>query len=403
MKSVKNFFIYITLAFPKAGLKISGFPLYLSLISSFYFMALGVKYGFSRKKESLWCIIPIISLLTTLLFNQFSFTAVFFSGASYLGIPALLAYIVSIFSFYCYYGAISLKNDHEWKKKLIYVFYFLIGYAFLQKVLGDYTVVIPGVTASFQDALTPNFLAGKNNMIWGMNYLKATSTYQNGNLFGANLLLIGFAVIANYITDKKKIIVPMTLLAITVLLTASASVYLGMVAAIIWMVFFSRNRNSASIIAVFFGGLFLAIIAIAILSTDNIFSQLIYERVLNRDLSAGGGRMEKINDYVEHISQTPWLLINGMLFYNKPFLEVYEILPGAILQIFGISMLVFFVAFIISKIRVFFSSPYILPFIAYFSASLSDGAFWLPPTATNVFIIMGLCTLWHKNSLPKIS
>ncbi|ELC0800811.1 TPA: hypothetical protein ACMEX2_004779 [Klebsiella pneumoniae] len=403
MKSVKNLFIYITLAFPKAGLKISGFPLYLSLISSFYFMALGVKYGFSRRKESLWCIIPIISLLTTLLFNQFSFTAVFFSGASYLGIPALLAYIVSIFSFYCYYGAISLKNDHEWKKKLIYVFYFLIGYAFLQKILGDYTVVIPGVTASFQDALTPNFLAGKNNMIWGMNYLKATSTYQNGNLFGANLLLIGFAVIANYITDKKKIIVPMTLLGITVLLTASASVYLGMAAAILWMVFFSRNRNSASIIAVFFGGLFLAIIAIVILSTDNIFSQLIYERVLNRDLSAGGGRMEKINDYVEHISQTPWLLINGMLFYNKPFLEVYEILPGAILQIFGISMLVFFVAFIISKIRVFFSSPYILPFIAYFSASLSDGAFWLPPTATNVFIIMGLCTLWHKNSLPKIS
>ncbi|HBW6066374.1 TPA: hypothetical protein ME973_004533 [Klebsiella pneumoniae] len=403
MKSVKNLFIYITLAFPKAGLKISGFPLYLSLISSFYFMALGVKYGFSRRKESLWCIIPIISLLTTLLFNQFSFTAVFFSGASYLGIPALLAYIVSIFSFYCYYGAISLKNDHEWKKKLIYVFYFLIGYVFLQKILGDYTVVIPGVTASFQDALTPNFLAGKNNMIWGMNYLKATSTYQNGNLFGANLLLIGFAVIANYITDKKKIIVPMTLLGITVLLTASASVYLGMAAAILWMVFFSRNRNSASIIAVFFGGLFLAIIAIVILSTDNIFSQLIYERVLNRDLSAGGGRMEKINDYVEHISQTPWLLINGMLFYNKPFLEVYEILPGAILQIFGISMLVFFVAFIISKIRVFFSSPYILPFIAYFSASLSDGAFWLPPTATNVFIIMGLCTLWHKNSLPKIS
>lgn len=403
MKSVKNFFIYITLAFPKAGLKISGFPLYLSLISSFYFMALGVKYGFSRRKESLWCIIPIISLLTTLLFNQFSFTAVFFSGASYLGIPALLAYIVSIFSFYCYYGAISLKNDYEWKKKLIYVFYFLIGYAFLQKILGDYTVVIPGITASFQDALTPNFLAGKNNMIWGMNYLKATSTYQNGNLFGANLLLIGFAVIANNITDKKKIIVPMTLLGITVLLTASASVYLGMVAAIIWMVFFSRNRNSASVIAIFFGGLFLAIIAIVILSTDNIFSQLIYERVLNRDLSAGGGRMEKINDYVEHISQTPWLLINGMLFYNKPFLEVYEILPGAILQIFGISMLVFFVAFIISKIRVFFSSPYILPFVAYFSASLSDGAFWLPPTATNVFIIMGLCTLWHKNSLPKIS
>lgn len=403
MKSVKNFFIYITLAFPKAGLKISGFPLYLSLISSFYFMALGVKYGFSRKKESLWCIIPIISLLTTLLFNQFSFTAAFFSGASYLGIPALLAYIVSIFSFYCYYGAISLKNDREWKNKLIYVFYFLIGYAFLQKILGDYTVVIPGVTASLQDALTPNFLAGKNNMIRGMNYLKATSTYQNGNLFGANLLLIGFAVIANYITDKKKIIVPMTLLAITVLLTASASVYLGMAAAVIWMVFFSRNRNSASIIAVFFGGLFLAIIAIAILSTDNIFSQLIYERVLNRDLSAGGGRMEKINDYVEHISQTPWLLINGMLFYNKPFLEVYEILPGAILQIFGISMLAFFVAFIISKIRIFFSSPYILPFIAYFSASLSDGAFWLPPTATNVFIIMGLCTLWHKNSLPKIS
>lgn len=403
MKSFRNFFIYITLAFPKAGLKISGFPLYVSLISSFYFMVLGVKYAITKKAEVLWCVIPIILLLTTLLFNQFSFTAVYFSGSSFLAIPSVLAYLVSIFSFFCYYGALSMKNGIEWKSKINYVFYFLIGYAFLQKILGDYTVVVPGVTASFQDALTPNFLAGKNNMIWGMNYLKATSTYQNGNLFGANLLLIGFAVISNYIADNKKITIPIILLGSTVLLTASASVYLGMLAGVIWMVFFSKNRSSTSIMGMFFGSVLFFIITLIILGSDNIFSQLIYERVVNRDLAAGGGRMDKVNDYIDHISKTPWLLINGMLFYNKSFLELYEILPGAILQIFGGGMFIFFFAFVISKLKKLIFSPYILPFIAYFSASLSDGAYWLPPTATNVFIIMGLCTLWHHSYATKLN
>jgi hypothetical protein len=401
MVKIKSILLFITLAVPKAGAKIGGFPLYVSLISNFYFMLSGVGYVIRRKRELIISVFPILILFVLFLFNQFSFTGDNYLGSSYLNTASIIAYVSSILSFFCYYGALRIKNPDEWKKWLSFVFYILIIYAFMQKIFGDYHVVIPGITANYQDAVTPDFLAGKNNMIWGIGYLKATATYQNGNLFGANLLLIGFSVIANCKSDNRKVLLPLSLLCIVVLLTASVSIYIGLIAALLWMFLTSKNRSPSSMIIFMVGLIALSIISFIVFTTDNIFAQIIQERLFNRDITQGSGRIEKISEYLSLVSENPWVLVNGMLLFNTKFDEVYEILPVAILQILGLPMLLFFIYFVIAKLKNIFNSVYILPFIAYFAASLSDGAFWLPPTATNLFILMGLCTLWYKSS--KIS
>ncbi|MEG3130361.1 hypothetical protein SC171_22150 [Pantoea cypripedii] len=397
MIGLRDFLIFITFAIPKAGAKLGGFPLYISLISSFYFMFSGLLYISKRRGELFFVLTSISLFLILLLFNQLPFTGDEYYGASYLSMPSIIAYITSFFSFLCFYGALKINNPDEWKKGLLVVFYMLVIYALMQKIFGDYTVTIPGVTANFQDAMTHDFLAGKNNMIWGIGYLKATSTYQNGNLFGANLLLIGFSIIANNRVENKKIMIPVSLLCIVVLLTASVSIYLGLVVGLIWMFLTSKNNSGTTLVIFLFGTIFLAIVLFFVFTTDNIFSEIIRERVFNRDLSEGAGRSEKISEYFEMIGDNFWILINGMLFYDRQFDEAYEVLPVAILQIFGLPLMLFYVAFLVSKLKLIAKSPYILPFVAYFSASLSDGAFWLPPTATNLFILLGLCTLWHRS------
>jgi len=396
MIKLRNFLLFITFALPKAGAKIGGFPLYVSLISSLYFMVSGLPYVFKRKAELVFVLVPIILVLIMFLFNQLSFTGSEYYGGGYLGFASVIAYITSFFSFLCYYGALKIKKPEEWKRNILFIFYILVAYALMQKIFGDYNVTIPGITANYQDAMTPDFLAGKNNMIWGIGYLKATSTYQNGNLFGANLLLIGFTVIANNRIEGKKTIIPLSFLCIVVLLTASVSIYLGLIIGLLWMFFTSKNNSGGTVIIFLFGMLFLTAMLLVVFSTDNIFSEIIKERIFNRDLSQGSGRIEKINEYLDLVGDNFWLLINGMLFFNRKFDEIYEVLPVAILQIFGLPLLVFYMGFIFSKLKVIIKSPYILPFVAYFSASLSDGAYWLPPTATNLFILLGLCTAWSE-------
>ena len=396
MSRLKDALLFITFAIPKAGAKIGGFPLYISLLSSMYFMFMGVLHALARPKELLLALIPLILLLLSFLINQSSYNALFFSGSPFLPLSSQIAYISSMFAFFCYYGALGINNADNWKRYLKVIFYILVIYALMQKIIGDYTVVIPGITANFQDAVTPNFLADKNNMIWGIHYLKATSTYQNGNVFGANLLLIGFAVIANLRNELKGTIVPLALLGIVVLLTASASIYLGMIGALLWMFFTAEKKSPMALIIMLLVIVASVVMFLILLNTDNIFSKIIYERLVNRDLSQGSGRIEKIIYYIDIITEHPLILLNGMLSYNRTFYEIYEVLPASIAQIFGVPMMLYFLSFIFLKLKPLLRSPYILPFVAYFCASLSDGAFWLPPTATNLFILMGLCTVWFN-------
>ncbi len=396
MIKLKDFFLFISLTIPKAGIKISGFPLYLSLLSSVYFFIRGIGSITKRPREFLFLIVPILLLVTTFLLSKIVYNDEGKLIESDISKSDLLAYLSSYFAFVCFYGVVTIRNAEKWKNYIIYVFYIIVIYAFIQKIFGDYQVIIPGITANFQDALTPGFLQEKNNMIWSIGYLKATSTYQNGNVFGVNLLLIGFAVIALYQARGKSYILPLSLLALAVLLTASASVYFGLIIAVLYMLVTGKNRT------VLVSTLFIMIVALVIIGlTDNIISHMIQERLFNRDLSDAGGRSEKIMEYVNDVSEKPYILFVGLLFSNSSFSQVYEILPLALLQIFGLPMFIIWLSFFYCKIKPLLKTPYVLPFIAYFSASISDGAFWLPPTATNLCIVLGLCTLW-KNTQSKV-
>lgn len=394
---LKNVLIFFTLTLPKSGAKIAGFPLYFSLLASLFFFFSGLISLLQRPRALLFLIIIVSIFLVNLIINVLYIfpTNDFYNFHIQTG--EFVGYISSLFAFVCFYGTLKIRNYENWKSYLVVIFYMLVAYAFIQKAFGDYNVVIPGITANLQDALTPNFLQDKNNMIWGIGYLKATSTYQNGNLFGVNLLLIGFTVIANYQIQNKNFIFPLSCLVIAVLLTASASVYFGLLIALIYMLFCGGKRLSLMVAFVV-----LAVIFVIIMATDNFVSQMIYERLINRDLTAAGGRSDKIIEYYNTIKEHPELFFYGMLFYKTEFSQIYEILPISVIQVFGFPLFLGITFFYYSKVALFFKTPYILPFISYFAASLSDGAYWLPPTATNMCIVLGLCTLWHNKNIGRM-
>lgn len=393
MEKLKNLLLFFTFTIPKAGAKIGGFPLYVSLFSSLYFFASGLVSILRNTREIFFLLIPLGWFLIILFVGSMGVISDVSLFDYHVDNGGLVGYISSFFAFVCFYGALKIRNYDKWKSYIVVIFYMLVFYALMQKLFGDYNVVIPGVTANLQDSLTPNFLQNKNNMIWSIGYLKVTSTYQNGNLFGVNLLLLGFTVIANCHVEKKNYIFPLSCLVITIVLTASVSVYFGLVIAFVYMMSMRGSRSLLLIALVF-----LSVFFIIVMLTDNIISHMISERLINRDLTEAGGRSDKVIEYLVAIKENPALLIFGMLFYKNEFSQIYEILPFSLLQIFGAPLFIFLVCFYLLKLAPLFKTPYILPFIAYFSASLSDGAFWLPPTATNMCVIMGLCTLWKRSS-----
>lgn len=393
MKYLVGLLLVITFAFPKAGLKLGGFPLYLSLLSMFAFQLWGAACVLKSRANLLVCGAIIGSIL---LF--FAMSASSFAHAS-LPSAQISAYLAALSTFIVYFGAVRMESVLMIGRQVIGVcFWFLVLYAFLQKTFGDYAVVVPGLTANYQEAVTPGFLADKNNMIWGLGYLKATSTYQNGNLFGVNLLLIGFAYIAILRERGARFILPLGVMGLACLLTASASVFIGFaVGCMHLLVSFKAGARSAvfvSIAALAIGFPLFAYIAFG----DNLLATILQERLLNRDLTEGGGRVVKVVAYLEALGRDPGLLFTGMLFYSRPFSEIYEITYLSMLQMFGIVVTTVYLAFVGFRTFALRRTIYLTPVLAYLGAGLSDGASWLPPTMTNFFLVLGICTAWMMKS-----
>lgn len=387
MAVLESFLLFLTLFIPKAGTKVGSIPVYLSLLSLSYFTLHGVYRSLSKRN------IPTLYLFALCMMF---YVIVNFPNITrpHLDSSQLLAYSLAGTSFFAYYSAINFKSDaRQLSTYILAAFYFLAAYGFSQKIFGDYTVAIPGITANFADASTADFLAAKNNMIWGINYLKLTSTYQNGNVFGVNFLLIAFLSLCILRERGDKYIYQTIIMVLVVLATASVSVYIGLIAGLTHFFILSnrglisRKTLLSSIAAV----LFLTITLSALLLTDNLFSQILTERVFDRNLAEGGGRTENIQDYFKEVLSHPIYLLSGTLFFNYQGPEVYEVTPLAVLQVFGFGFFVFLTYFILQitkKIHIRYQSCA----IAYLIASISDGAFWLPPTALNFFLIIGIAT-----------
>lgn len=334
----------------------------------------------------------LISLVFSILLQ------VIISKGDIRSIGYVLPIIIPAFSvvFICFFNK---KNIYCYINILSYAFWILTLYGISQKIFGDYNVVIPGLTANYSEALQPNFLAGKHNMVWALNYLKLTSTYQNGNLFGVNYIIISWLYIVIRYKKQKSTTGYILLSALIAVMTASASVVIGYFFSLFLFMFSSRNKgfNLYKIVALFFT-LFVAIgVGVFLIEYhgDSIY-KFILARFLNRDYSQAGGRTLGLIYYINVIDKNPLYLLSGGLFIPDVHSTIYEMTLPSFLQFFGIIPTILIVFIMYKYMLSIKGFIFKIPFLGYLIASISDGGFWLPPTAILLFLSLSFAIKWSN-------
>lgn len=393
-------FFILTFILPKAGTKIGSFPLYLSVFVSLCFLFFVFFQNIAWRKVTSINIAFYTSILVCTLCIQF----LVYENAS-MDFVLLFSTVIPLLSFYFVYFFDRYPGDLEGVVRFLGVaFWVLTLYGFAQKVIGDYVVVIPGVTANYAEAIESDFLAKKHNMIWGINYLKLTSTYQNGNLFGVNYVLISWFYFVSLANKGKGFALPLVASVFIILATASASVFIGYASAcLIWYVRSLYRRPSIrSVFVVVFAAIIILGFGAFILSSESFIAEVVRVRLLERDWSGGGGRTDKVVDYWSYLENNYMAFFFGSMFDSKQSLLIYEVLFLSILQQVGILVLCLLAVLCFRKLRVIRVYNYDIAFWGYLVSGLADGAFWLPPTAVNFFLLLGLAVSIVKLKSRKL-
>lgn len=397
MNLIDQALLFITLAIPKAGTKIGSIPLYLSFLSMSYFF---IKGATQASRSKLCAILILFFALTITLITTINSSEITQSISS-----DQLIYLIPISLFPIYFSGKDIAQKRKGIRTIILLSFLIVSlYGILQKILGDYTVVIPGVTANLAEAADDDFLSKKSNMIWGLNILKLTSTYQNGNVFGVNYLLISgisIAILKQLNLNKHLLIFALLIFPVT-LLTGSASAYFGLAVGIIYFSLFS-DKNGPALKSILPIAIVTLIFITLISTTENPISEIFSDRILNRDIGDGGGRAEKILTYINTLEANPAAIFTGLIYNEKNPPQVYEVLPAAVLETLGIFGLIFFLYLIFILLRTIAPGPYRTGFYAYLFASFSDGAFWTPPTSVNLFLLMGIASTLSHQKPPNTS
>lgn len=126
-------------------------------------------------------------------------------------------------------------------------------YGIAQRAFGHYKVMVPGITMSYADALSPDAFALRNNMT--AVGLKVVSTFQNGNLFGnyLALLLPVPAALFHHARGSRKTLhgVVLGLVLVTLLLTLSRGAIVAGMASLVTLGLLLRGALSLRILGLF--------------------------------------------------------------------------------------------------------------------------------------------------------
>ncbi len=359
MKSTLFSLIFIFLViFPKGGFKIGGVP----LTWGYFFIGLASLFTLFQKRLnvtkfrllSLLSIIPLqIVFLTTLLFR----------GQEHTG------YTLSFFiSFFClplsFYLLLSDSLDIERLKKHLNVGILFIAtygiFLFFWKLFRGSFIEIPFLTVNFHDM---GMLETEKCIDRGSGF-KLISTYNNGNLFGICLLML----LPIYHVIQKKFL-PHFLVKLSLLLTLSRTVWVGLIfAEILSRLFLQKKRGRLTF--------YLILFACAIFGIMTYFK---FKTTFLLDSSLGG-RLDQFEAF------------NHLYFFGEnPFRAISEITYLGMLESFGVLGLLTFLIALISPLfitllhrRSLLQSPekkgIFLGLITYLFLSLSDGALLLIPT-----------------------
>ncbi len=187
--------LFLNFVLPKAGTKIGSFPLYISLILTVLIFLPLTFYktvrNYKEKEEKFTLIyFGIFSLL-------FCFSFIFIKEITIGNFTEnYLPYFLSLSGIFLIFTAKYYPLDLKvFKNIMLASFFILTIYSYIQKIFGEYNTIIPGITFNFADGINIHSaqdlrILGKYNFNPNLNYFKLFSTYQNGNLFGVNYIMI---------------------------------------------------------------------------------------------------------------------------------------------------------------------------------------------------------------------
>jgi len=392
-------------AFPKAGFKWRGIPITIPdivylLLLVFAFFRFWRPFHMSRS-------VKVCSLLMVLGMAYFAFRIWF---EQYYGYPAAWADNLAELTALCIYPLIffallfvvdQFRLEGVVLRVLRGSVVVVLVYGMAQKILGDYRVVIPGLTANWDDAHQPDFLIGKDNMLWGTQTLKLTSTFQNGNILAINLLLLLPLAVALCRSRRSKITVAV-LGGLELTLAASRSAWAGaaFLALLVLLVNFKRIDQRLAF------GVLVAVAAFVFLFYVPVGRER-FTQTSNEGLMDMGGRMYPASILVQDsvidnpdndVQSVLWgpfrttrkrVALSGGEAYEMFYLSLWEI--GGVV---GVALWLAPVAFSMMRFYRRRSDPVLravfLGIAAWSVAAIAEGAFWLPPTSFNLWMLIGL-------------
>jgi len=370
---------------PKAGIKIGEVPVTIADVS--FALLLWPALAAARKPEPGGSLrITRKFLLLGMLYFIVRALEMGLTAENLARITALCIYPLVFFLF-----VRNIRSQQQTSAVVRLVGLCLLGvvlYGSAQYLLGTDTVQVRGLTANWSDASDPDFLSQKDNVIDEGGKLKLTSTYQNGNLLGVNLLLL--LPVASFAWDKKLKSLALAASVVVIGLTASRSAWAGAIfLLVLWLPSVRMDWKKRVGLAVLLGGCaFLFLV-------HSPLASLRLEGSGENSLSTWGGR-----------AVGAWIIWEDSLNSSVPSIlfgvhpqesYAYEMLYPSIYETFGLVGLLIWVVPLLVSLGAFYrhrdhplARAAFTGISAWLFVAVAEGAFWLPPTSFNVWTVLGL-------------
>ncbi|WP_423217194.1 hypothetical protein [Streptococcus equinus] len=396
--------ILVNVLIPKSGIKLGNIPItlgnvffVLTLIFWFFGKLGGKKIVFDKKIGGVIFLSIIYALLKYLIIGSFK---------EHIG------YVIPLVAYPLIYFIIVDLIDSEEKFlkifNLVTICIFSISlYALLQFVVGIDKCTIPGITVNYSDYIKYGkywFMTKANGL--SVSDTKIVSTYQNGNLFGVNMILFfPWVYYGLKVKHKTKLqYISLVLFLSSVFLSLSRSCWLGLIIFIIFCILLDEDSNKADFLKKFFIVLLTMVIIMVIFqvapSVFNRFSDTSASDWVNMS-GRSDGFINTITSVANSDSVLAWFVgPEGVIDWNG---LAYEMLPLAIfvqLGIIGVCILYYCFIKSLYCCRNYIKSDMVkgmyYGLLIWLIVGLIEAGYWLPPGALNVFIIIGLMSSYRN-------
>ena len=302
-----------------------------------------------------------------------------------------------------FFIAYDLIDNKQKEQRIINVicfgFFFISIYALLQYIFGIEKVCIPGITVNLSDYIKygSKWYLQKNNNNAGVG-TKIISTFQNGNLYGVNTLLI-FPIAYQFFKEKNKnsiMYISLILFVICVFLSLSRACWVGIILFMLFGIFLENEKTQKSF--------YRKIVMIFLCFMLVIFSFKYFPTIATRlssmdksDIISMSGRTEGLQDVVKNFNEYKYAFI--WLIGSKGFIErvglAYEMTPLAMLVQIGLIGLLLFYGILYNvwksmNKKMWLQNAIKLSIFIWVVVGCIEGAFWLPPTALNIFLLLAI-------------